>query len=177
MNFLAEVNEWASYYSFVTISLWPASQALTVTQGSSDITLIPSSTEFKMAQVIKFPIKRWESVQGRGIERAHWLKPNESPQHTAGAAAALLTVTGTHHLSLISSSFDYCLHQPDSLWQLVPIRLSSAAVVENQSTETQLHESDNPILQDQGVQVNSRNSDSYFDHDTILHLHMLMIRW
>lgn len=50
---------------------WLASQALTVTQGSSDITLLPSSTEFKMAQVIKFPIKRWESVQGRGIEQAH----------------------------------------------------------------------------------------------------------
>lgn len=50
---------------------WLASRALTVTQGSSDITLIPSSTEFKMDQVIKFPIKRWESAQGRGIEQAH----------------------------------------------------------------------------------------------------------
>jgi len=59
------------YEPFVTISPWPASQALTVTQASSDITLIPSPTEFKMAQVIKFPIKRWESVQGRDIEQAH----------------------------------------------------------------------------------------------------------
>lgn len=32
-----------------------------------------------MAQVIKFPVKWWESEQGRGIEQAHWLKPNESP--------------------------------------------------------------------------------------------------
>lgn len=36
-----------------------------------------SSTTFKMAQVIKLPIKRWESVRGRGIEQAHWLKPRE----------------------------------------------------------------------------------------------------
>lgn len=67
-----------------------------------------------MAQVIKFPIKRRESVQGRGIEQAHWLKPNESPRHTAEAAAPL-TVAGAHRSSLVLSSFDYRVRRARSL--------------------------------------------------------------
>lgn len=104
----------------MTVLPWPLSQALTVTHRGCDITLLPPSTEFQMAQVIKFPIKRWESAQGRGIEQAHWLKTKPARgTHTAGAAAAPLAATGTHHPSLISSSFDYCLHQSASPWQLL----------------------------------------------------------
>lgn len=149
----------------MSISPWPASQALTVTQGSGDITLIPSSTEFKMAQVIKFPIKRRESVQGRGIEQAHWLKPNESPQCTAAVAAAL-TVTGTHYLSLISSSFDYCLHQPSSLAAGAHTQHPSASMIESQSIMTPPHESGNLTWQDTECISILKSPDSSVDQDT-----------
>lgn len=130
---------------------WLGSQALTVTQGSSDITLIPSSTEFKMAQVIKFPIKRWESVQGRGIEQAHWLKPSESPQHTARGGS--ITTRSNWYTSFV---FDLVL-----LWLLSPSacfsvaagahrQFSWASVIESAGIMTRLHESGNLIRQDCG---------------------------
>ena len=61
------VNE-AHTSDFWLFSPWPVSQALTVTQGSSDITLLPPSTEFKMAQVIKFPYRE----MGVSARPRHW---------------------------------------------------------------------------------------------------------